>query len=79
MRLMKSIGVGVVAAAGATILALMVSMVAGSTYIWTQMNGASGGIGAYTSGLELPLLAGLAGGVAGFVWQWRRGRRPAPA
>lgn len=74
VRLVKSVGVGLMAAVVATVLALVVLTLAGYAYIWVQMSGGSGGIGGYESGLELPLLAGLAAGIAGFVWQWRRGR-----
>lgn len=74
MRFAKSVGVGIVAAIVATLLALFVEIIAGYAYVWVQMSGGSGGIGAYQSGLELPFLAGLGGGIAGFVWQWRRAR-----
>lgn len=79
MRLVKSVGVGFVAAIVATIVALVLLILGGYGYIWMQMSGGSGGIGAYQSGLQLPLLTGLAGGIIGFVWQWRRGRPSAMA
>ena len=78
MRFVKSVGVGLVAAILAAIGAVFVLMLAGYAYVWVQMAGGSGDIGGYSSGLELPLLAGLAAGITGFVWQWRRGRRALP-
>jgi ABC-type glycerol-3-phosphate transport system permease component len=73
VRLVKSLGVGFMAAVLATIVALVLLMLAGYAHIWMQMSGGSGGIGGYQAGLEFPLLAGLVGGLAGFFWQWRRG------
>ena len=65
------------AAVAGIIVTLMLLMLAGYAYVWMQMSGGSGGIGAYQTGLEIPLITGLVGGIAGFVWQWRRGQ-PAP-
>jgi len=75
MRFAKSFAVGVLATVLGFIAALIVWVVAGYVQMWAQMSDGSGGIGAYSSGIQIPVLVSLAVGVAGFVWQWRRGRR----
>jgi hypothetical protein len=75
MRFVKSLGVGLMATVGATIGAFLLLMLTGYAQVWVHMSGSSGGIGAYQANLELAPLAGLGAGIAGFVWQWRRGRR----
>jgi hypothetical protein len=75
MRLLKSLGAALMAAVAATIGAFLLLMVIGYAQMWVHMSGSSGGIGFYQSGLALPLLAGVAAGIAGFAWQWRRQRR----
>lgn len=76
---MKSLGVGLVAAVLATIATLVVWVIAGSLSMWTQFADGGGGIGGYAIDLEILGLVGLVTGIAGFVWQWRRRRRPASA
>ena len=78
MRLLKSIAVGVLASAAGFIAALTTCVFVGYAYMWTQMADGSGGIGAYSSGIQIPVLMGLGCGIAGVMWQWRRGR-PAPS
>ena len=75
MRLLKSLGVGLVAAVIATIATVAVWVLAGSVSMWTQVVDGGGGIGGYAINLEIPALVGLVTGIAGFVWQWRRRRR----
>jgi len=75
MRFAISLAVGILATVLGFIAAVVAWIVAGYVQIWAHMSDGSGGIGAYSSGIQVPLLVSLAVGVAGFVWQWRRGRR----
>jgi ABC-type glycerol-3-phosphate transport system permease component len=79
MRFFKSAGVGLLAAAVATIATVILWMFAGYAYVWLQMTAGSGGIGAYATALQIPVLVGLVAGIVGFVWQWRRKRPTASA
>src|SRR5688572_3195789 len=75
MRFVKSVAVGLLATVAGFVAALTVWLLAGYAYVWTQMASGSGGIGAYSSGIQIPMLVSLAAGIAGFMWQWRRGRQ----
>ena len=75
MRLIKSLAVGALATVLGLIVTLAVWMLAGYLQMWAQMSDGSGGIGAYSTNIQIPVLVSLAAGLAGFVWQWRRGRR----
>lgn len=77
MRLVKSLAVGLVAAVAAMIGAFVVLALAGNLSVWLDRSQGGGSGGFYVAGLEIPVLTGLVGGIAGFVWQWRRGRREA--
>jgi hypothetical protein len=79
MRFAKSLGVGVLATVLGLITAVVVWMLAGYVQIWAHMSDGSGGIGAYSSGIQIPVLVSLAVGLAAFVWQWRRGGQRAAA
>jgi uncharacterized protein (TIGR03382 family) len=75
MRFAKSLVAGILATVLGFIAAVVVWVCAGYVQMWAQMSDGSGGIGAYSSGIQFPVLVSLAVGLAGFVWQWRRGRR----
>jgi ABC-type glycerol-3-phosphate transport system permease component len=49
MRFVRSAGVALLAAVVATILAVVAQMLAGYAYVWGQISGDSGGLGAYES------------------------------
>ena len=74
MRLLKSVGAGALALVAGFIASMAVWASVGYAYMWTQMADGSGGIGAYSSGIQIPVLSGLVFGIVGFIWQWRRGR-----
>jgi len=74
MRVAKSIAVGLVAAVAGTIGAFVVLALAGNVSLWLDRSQGGGSGGFYVAGLELPVVIGLISGIAGCVWQWRRGR-----
>ena len=75
MRFVKSVGVGFAAGLGAMIAAFVVLMLVGNVSMWMDRTQGAGGGGIYVAAVEVPVLVGLLAGMAGFVWQWRRGRR----
>jgi len=81
MRLAKSLFVGVLAGTVTTaaIGALFVAFPIGATTQSYSYTDGGGGIGAEAVSINLavPLLLGVVAAVAGFFWQWRRGR-PTP-
>jgi hypothetical protein len=75
MRLIKSLGVALVAAVGGMIGAVALWVLVGFASVWTDFAEGSGSVGAYAIRVELLALVGLIAGTAAFVWQWRRQRR----
>lgn len=81
MRLLKSVLVGAMAAVLAAIAigAVMIVFSIGAVTKVESYADAGGGVGVEYVSINpaAAYIAGVAAGVAGFDWQWRRTRRPA--
>ena len=76
MRVIKSLGVALLATVLGMIATVAVLMAAGYALMWIDISTGGGSVGGFTIA-PLQVLVGLTAGIVGFTWQWRRGRRPA--
>jgi hypothetical protein len=72
MRLARSVMVGLIAGIVTAVLVVAIQLIWSLGGLWVNEVGDGGGLNLIYLNLTAAIVSGVAGAVAGFVWQWRR-------